>query len=320
MSNQRIEGHRRERAAPARCGLTAKIGGRIIALFRWIYMHTVHAIAESALVNWFRGRPPRRLDPSRVSYCAIAGREPVSRTLFQPAPGLAVILAAGQSNIANEGDPDGRIVPGPGVYNFNIFDGECFVAKDPLLGATCDRSNVATRLGDLLVRSGVFSRVLLVPVGHGGTFVREWTSKGRMRPRLVTALKRLNKAGIAITHVLWQSGEGEAAQANADARAWIRDFAEIVTTIRAYGVTAPIYVAQCTVCCNGANEVIRSAQRAVCSPAVGVVAGPDLDVIGPSKRWDGCHFSAAGLEDAAQLWVECLSGRPVKHRTASQPG
>jgi hypothetical protein len=275
-----------------------RIDGRV----RWM-------IKDSDVLNWLRGRPLRRLDPSHLSYYDATGRQAIDTSLFAADPSLAVILIAGQSNIANEGDPDGLIVPAPGAYNFNLFDGRCFVARDPLLGATCDRSNVATRLADLLINSGTFTRVLLVPIAHGGTFIREWTRNGRMGPRLLVAMERLREAGIGVTHVLWQSGEAEGAQANADARAWTQDFGEIVDVIRVGGVLAPIYVAQCTVCCSGPNEVIRSAQREVRSQARGVFAGPDLDTIGPEKRWDGCHFSAAGLQEAAQLWFDCLRGQ-----------
>ena len=40
--------------------------------------------------------------------------------------------------------------------------------------------------------------------------------------------------------------------------------------IRSAGVEAPIYVAQCTICCNDPNETIRAVQRRVVNPAAGI--------------------------------------------------
>jgi hypothetical protein len=248
----------------------------------------------------------RPLDPEGVSFRDTTGRIMAEYPLFAPTPRLAVILAFGQSNIANEGDPHGCYTPGPGVYNFNLFDGQCYVARDPLLGATGDRSNVSTRLGDLLVRRAVYDRVLLVPIAYGGTHMAEWTANGRMFPRVTQTLNRLRRAGIGVTHALWQQGEAEAALPNADGSAWASHFKEMVVTLRQYALSAPIFVAQCSLCYGTPNERIRSAQRAVVAPSSGVFAGPDVDMIGREERWDGCHFSTAGLEKTAQLWFNVV--------------
>jgi Carbohydrate esterase, sialic acid-specific acetylesterase len=249
----------------------------------------------------------RRLDPGSVTFRHTTGRERVAERLFVANPRLAVILALGASNIANEGDPHEMFVPLPGVYNFNFIDGRCYVAKDPLLGATRDRSNLLTRLGDLLVRRGLYDRVLLVPIAYGGTFAVEWAPQGRMHPRLKRALKMLARRRMSLTHVLWQEGEAEAAASDVDAKTWIAHFNAVADTIRAATHGVAIYVAQCTICRNAPNEIVRAAQRNVVDPSRKIFAGPDLDVIGIEDRWDECHFSTSGLNRAAELWLKAIT-------------
>jgi hypothetical protein len=176
-----------------------------------------------------------------------------------------------------------------------------------LLGASIDRSNVLTRIGDLLVERGNYRRVLLVPIAHGGTYAREWRPGGRMFPRLDLALQRLREQQTPITHIAWQQGESEAYEKNPNPEEWVGHFMAMVGAIRSAGVQAPIYVAQCTICCCDANETIRSAQRRVVNPATGILPGPDIDLIGRDERFDDCHLSEAGLRRAAELWYEALS-------------
>jgi hypothetical protein len=247
-------------------------------------------------------------DPSGVTFRDASGRVEVARELFHSDSRLAVILALGASNLANEGDPKGLYEPAGGVFNFDFITGKCYVAKDPLLGGTADRGNVLTRLGDRLVARGLYDRVLLVPVAHGGTLIAEWVTGGRMYPRLRRALEMLSRAEIGVTHVIWQVGEGEISwpRDEADVTAWIACFARIVEVIRASRIDAPIYVAQATVCCGGPSEAMRGAQRAVVKPERGILPGPDLDQLGPDQRWDDCHFSVSGMDKAADLWCGAL--------------
>jgi len=250
------------------------------------------------------------LDPLHLSFRRTAGRRAVSGVSSSATSRNAVILGLGQSNIANECDPNALYVAKGAVYNFNFFDGKCYAAKDPLLGYSHDRSNLMTRLGDLLVERGNYQSVLLVPIAHGGTFISEWSPAGRMSPRIRATIERLRNQQTRITHILWQQGEAESGASNPDPEEWARHFSAMAGAIRSAGVEAPIYVAQCTMCCNDPNETIRAAQRRVVNPAAGILPGPDIDLIGRDERYDGCHLSGAGLKRAAELWYEALS-RPA---------
>jgi hypothetical protein len=45
---------------------------------------------------------------------------------------------------------------------------------------------------------------------------------------------------------------------------------------------------------------------------MGILAGPDLDQVGPDERHDGCHLSDAGLTHSARLWLDVVKeARPV---------
>jgi hypothetical protein len=262
------------------------------------------------------GRDLDRIDPTHLTFRKSSGRAAVATKLFSESATLAVILGVGQSNIGNEGDPKALFAPKGQVYNFNFFNGRCYRAKDPLLGAGMNRSNALTRVGDLLTERGYYQRVLLVPIAHGGTFASEWAPGGRMFPRVQLTFDRLKERNIKLTHIMWQQGEAEAAQEKADPEQWKWYFNSFVSAIRAKGSYAPIYVAQCTVCCNDPNEQIRSAQREVVSRGAGILPGPDLDTIGREERWDGCHFSAIGLRHAADLWCSALCGLGVERELA----
>lgn len=259
----------------------------------------------------------RPLDPSGVSFHTSSGRKLIDIRHFAANPRTAVILGFGQSSLSNECDPNGLFVPDVGVFNFNIFDGQCYEARDPLLGATGYGSNLMTRLGDLLVRSGIFDQVILLPIAHGGTYVADWMPGGWARPRLVAAITQLQRKGLGVTHALWANGEAEASHPDCDGAAWARHFNLMVASAKQMGMAAPIYVAQCTVCCSAPNEIIRTAQRKVVAANLGIFAGPDLDVIGTDERWDRCHFSTGGLERAAQLWLKSICSNSLQSTSLS---
>ncbi len=164
------------------------------------------AALQTGPVRLTSGNDLDHLNPLHLSFRRTAGRREVSIALFSESPTTAVILGIGQSNIANESEASARYEPKGEVYNFNFFDGKCYVAKDPLLGSSNDRSNVLTRLGDLLVERGNYSRVLLVPIAHGGTHTSEWSPAGQMFPRRHWTLERYGASNEDHPHPLATRG------------------------------------------------------------------------------------------------------------------
>lgn len=256
-----------------------------------------------------------------------------------PRDRLAVLLTAGQSNISNKGAPDPQngplYQPHNVFYNFNRFDGKCYVARNPALGTPGDGENVAIRLGDELIDRKLYRNVLIAPVAIGGTYLEEWRPRGGKYFEIVlAALAGLRDNRFEPTSVLWHQGEFNAiafttagaedgtkltlttAMREAGRLSYIRNYLEIIAAMRAADVAAPIFVATATICGAGPDEIIRSAQASIPNPAQGVYAGPDTDTIGPALRSDGCHMSRAGTEQHAKLWAdrlaEYLASRPER--------
>jgi hypothetical protein len=234
-------------------------------------------------------------------------------------PECGVFLCLGQSNAGNHGDTP--YAARREVYCLDFLRMRCFAASDPLPGSSGTGGSVWSRLGDLLIENGVFQRVLFVPLAFGGTFITDWIPGGSMHRRTALALGRLrrelNSTLLSFSAVLWQQGEAEANHAEITSDAYRLHFYDIVADLREQGVFAPMFVTQSTICEAGLHpfqnhRAIREAQSALPDASGGIFAGPDTDVIGPDGRYDGCHFSARGLEQCSRLWSEVLaSQRPL---------
>jgi len=247
-----------------------------------------------------------------------------------PRDGLAVLLTAGQSNISNTGAPDQATrqlyQPHNVFYNFNRFDGKCYIARNPLLGTPGEGENVAVRLGDDLIDRNIYKNVLIAPVAIGGTYLEEWRARGgKYFEVLLSALAGLRDAQLEPTAILWHQGEYNAfafttngaedgtilnltsSMKEAGRLSYLRNYLEIIAGLRAADVTAPIFVATATLCGTVPDEIIRSAQTSVPNPALEVHPGPDTDQIGLSLRSDRCHMSHAGTNQHAMMWADRLA-------------
>lgn len=258
------------------------------------------ADGQGALQETRVGLSPAR-DPTLV-FSDTSGRRAVPCTATD-LTATAVVLTAGQSNGANFGE--GRIVAPDSVLNLNPSDGKCYVAQDPLLGATGDEGAVWTRLGERLVSSGAFARVIFIPIAVGGSMMSEWEAGGKYEPRLRSALAAVSSNNLAVTHVFWMHGESDG-MAKTPQDVYRRQFGSFLSKLRESG-SAPVYVARETLCFRGASESIGNLQAQLPSQFPSVVPGPDLDSLDkPEDRRDGCHFSAQGLDRAADLWFRVL--------------
>lgn len=213
-------------------------------------------------------------------------------------PETAVILALGQSNIANEVEPAETPQPHHDVLNF--FDGQCTAAESPLLGATGFGGEWLSELGDRLIRSGRYKRVIIAPGAVGGQPIARFANGDLAEMITRTALSLTSH--YHVTHVIWHQGESDAI-ANTDPQLYRDMFLQIVDQLRRQGVDAPIFVSTTTLC-PGAGQSkdgnpIHATQKMLPDRDLGIFAGVDTDAFDPGvSRFDGCHLSRQ-----AQTWT-----------------
>ncbi len=256
-------------------------------------------------------RPLFRLDPL-AGYKDVSAKQRLPREAVRP--GAAVILALGQSNLAN--NEGGRYLARTGVFNFNFFDGGLYSAHDPLLGCSDEHGGVLARLGDKLVEQEVFPQVVLIPLAVSGSSIRHWMEEGGLFPRVERAKRLLDEQGLAITHVLWHQGEADADDRFAGAmprHQYLVRFLMLMQRLRVMGIEAPVFVAVASICGNQGSDEIRTAQRLLPQIMPDIIQGPDTDNLsGEEYRVGGCHLNDAGLDLHAQMWVNILASQRAR--------
>jgi hypothetical protein len=227
-----------------------------------------------------------------------------STTCAEIGPRTLVLVTFGQSNAANSGPA--RFGGSPGIYNFNPFDGRCFEAQDPLLGAGGDGGSVWLPLARQIIESGLAANVVIAPIALGGTRVADWAPGGRLSGRFARMQEAAMGAGLRANAILWHQGESDRDSRAADYRA---SFLAMVRAIRDSGSTAPIYVARATRCGSLVSREINEVQRELGHghAELGLREGPDTDTLAQPVWRDGCHFTRAGIVRHAGLWFGILA-------------
>jgi lysophospholipase L1-like esterase len=219
-----------------------------------------------------------------------------------------VLLISGQSNSANHGGQ--RYASQYGDKVLNYFDGKCYVAKSPLLGATGLEGDSWTFLGNLLIQQGVADQVIIAPTGIAGSAISQWEVGSPYQQMLQSSAQKL-LSQYRVTHMLWHQGETDYGKHTSQAD-YEKLFTGIVDALRQQGMDAPIYVSQTSQCWMDANwradNPVTQAQRALVSPEKKIFAGVNSDALMDElDRFDNCHFSGSGQEKFARAWLELLT-------------
>jgi hypothetical protein len=218
----------------------------------------------------------------------------------------AVIVVLGQSNAGNFGA--GRYVATEAVDNFDVQSGKCFAAADPLLGADGYGASFATRLGDILIQSGQFSRVVIAPMAIGGVSIAQINSS--YIDKTDNLIAKLKTANLIPTHVLFEQGETDAALDTTESQ-YLASLHDVVRRFRSAGFQAPFFVSETTKCDEFDSKnvaAIRSAQKSAVNAELNIRRGPDTDMIGDSGRSESkCHMNEAGVLANAALWAAFIA-------------
>ena len=219
-----------------------------------------------------------------------------------------VLLISGQSNSANHGGQ--RYASQYGDKVLNYFDGKCYIAKSPLLGATGLEGDSWTFLGNLLIQQGVAEQVIIAPTGIAGSAISQWEVGSPYQQMLQSSAQKL-LSQYRVTHMLWHQGETDYGKHTSQAD-YEKLFTGIADALRQQGMDAPIYVSQTSQCWMDANwradNPVAQAQRALVNPQKKIFAGVNSDALmGELDRFDNCHFSGTGQEKFARAWFDLLA-------------
>lgn len=224
-----------------------------------------------------------------------------------------VIVLVGQSLATN--CVNGTYTPTGGTaYNFSITNGGTYVASDPLMGCTGYHPNLPnnpwptgswlTRLPDKIVARSITRPVILVPIGVGGSNVRDWQNPtlggGGNFSRFAVTKRRLDKAGLTASAIYWQQGESNYGDTQA---AYAAGLSSVITDgIRGQWASTPILIAVSTYI-NGLTDAnVAAAQAAAVNNPSGIYAGANGDSLtGANRQSDSTHWTTTGADAYAGL-------------------
>ncbi|MER9685902.1 sialate O-acetylesterase [Mesorhizobium sp. M0139] len=223
----------------------------------------------------------------------------------------AVLVAAGQSNGANNVDTTYTATNPTKIANFNHNDGGTYVASEPLNGctgpSTLGSGNMFYRVADKLITAGIFQRVILVPLCWDGTTVATWGA-GSLSNRIPNAVRRLTAVGLSPTLFCWQQGESDNTGATSQA-AYAASLAQVIAQPRALGANAPWFIAKCSYISGTVAANVQNAQAGILSGPSQIYVGADTDSLtgtAVNRQADNTHFKAAGADAAATLWKTAI--------------
>jgi hypothetical protein len=215
-----------------------------------------------------------------------------------------VALVFGQSNSANM---YGQRTLQSSREIINFFDDKCYIASDPLLGASGRAGSVWTLTGTKLLGTGKYDRIIFVPSGIGASQISRWAPGGDLNPMLADVIRGATRQ-YRFTHVIFHQGESDA-QKKTSKDGYKRSFLSMVQSIRDLGVDAPFYVSVASICAPfyNANNPVTKAQRELVSVPQRILPGPNTDVLNAAEdRFDDCHMSYAGAQKFSDLLMETV--------------
>jgi len=210
-----------------------------------------------------------------------------------------VIVGFGQSNSANSAGH--RFEANNDIVNF--YNGKCYIAIDPLLGATGRRGSVWIPLSEELNISN--KTIVLSTFGVGGTKVADWLNDEYLMPFYKENIDILKKVYDKPNALVWIQGESDVSTSSKVFNQQIKEWLEILRTDFS---VSNIYVTGTSYCHGKSNDAVLLAQRKQAENIGAVYVGSTDKLAQQSYRYDDCHFSEKGVKALASLittsWIK----------------
>lgn len=277
------------------------------SMIRKLGLLLVATLVLGVAVWIYQARHPtqRAILVSKLDQVVRVTHEPIVDCASLAAQKPFVILALGQSNAANQGE----LVRTSSAPILLLADNKCALANDPLPGSTGRGASIWSRLPNYLLVAGLSQPLVLSVMGIDGTSISDWTDdQSPLRQRLTDRINSMKAQELMPTLILWQQGEADARSGTSN-QAYEVGLDKLAVIVAQAGSDAPIVLAYSTFFCRfEVNDEIRKAISSKFAQNGRFKVGPDTDMLkDASFRFNGCHFSASGLNYAAQLWAKSIA-------------
>lgn len=239
---------------------------------------------------------------------ASTSQSPVSVQVPAPAPSLKelYILVIGQSISSNCNQT--VYAPVDNVLQVAL-DGSLKPARDPFEWADCKQGSMWMPLGKRIIDSGMTKKVVFMPIGVGGTSVRDWQSGGKASAKLNSALDLIKQQGLKFDAVFWHQGTADHGMTSGE---YSDRLLSVISYVNSKITTGRWLIGVHSRCWGNYDPQIEAAQRLVGSAtSAGRFPGANSNLLGNAYRFDECHLNQAGQEEMATMWLEALRNARV---------
>ncbi len=214
-----------------------------------------------------------------------------------------IYLTYGQSNAANHGQIGYEIKAE--VYQYQ--KGKTYIYKDPSLGATGNDGSVWGMLGDKLIKSNIHKKVIFSNSGYGGRRIEDLNKEPYLN-HLIENYNHLVRDYGRVDAILFHQGEINHSNKYGNSN-YYEEFKTLVDTLKAQGITIPIYLSRTSICDNESDTDLLRIQNKIIEEVDQVFPGPNTDLLSEKKYRlpDNCHFSLLGYEKFSDMWVRALN-------------
>jgi hypothetical protein len=220
-----------------------------------------------------------------------------------------VLLAIGQSNIANHAEK--KFLSRFPNQVVNYYDGKCYVASSPLLGASGEAGEFITPLADRLIEKGVYKSIIIISSGISGTPISRWQAGGDLNKMLLDTITSIKKYNI--TDIIWHQGESDFMNGTS-AVEYQKSFTLLKNSLQDAGIAAPFFIAVATKCGNNptwknSNPTALGQSKLKDNKEIFLAVSTDK-LLNKNDRRDSCHLSVSGQLKTANAYAEAI----IKHR------
>ena len=206
-----------------------------------------------------------------------------------------IVVGFGQSNSANSA---GHRFASTKSNVLNLFNGKCYEAIDPMLGATGHRGSVwisfAEKLGE------VDKTIVLSTFGVNGTRVEQWLNKNDLNPFYRENIESLKSVYPNPNIVVWIQGESDT---GTDKSLFTKQLREWMSTVRKDLPNTQILMTGTSYCDGAKSDEVVAAQKDAAEYVGASFIGSTDNLVGISERYDDCHFSEQGIRKLAEFLV-----------------